>query len=267
MMHNLWNDPPRMTTTEPEEVTTRGPLRLLRAKFLRDTRGEVVFPLTLLTAIYFFDEFDTAAFSTLAPDIKASFGLSDNTFLIVLGLNVSAIVLLAVPVGYWADRVSRIQMVVISGVLAGLFSFATGLATTFVLLVAFRFGNGLGVLANVPVHNSLISDYYTPDARPTAYATHTNAVYIANILGPAVAGAAGALLGWRAAFFVLFAPILITTVLATRLQEPVRGGTDRPGQPAPEHDPPSFTEARKTLWAIPTLRRCFWASVPLGAGV
>ena len=257
-----------MTTTEPEEVTTRrGPLGLLRAKFLRDTKGEMVFPLTLLTAIYFFDEFDTAAFSTLAPDIKNSFHLTDNAYLLVVGANVSVIVLLAVPVGYWADRVSRVRLVIISGVLAGFFSLATGLATSFAMLTAFRFGNGLGVLANVPVHNSLIADYYTPDARPTSFATHTNAVYIANILGPAIAGIAGATLGWRAAFFILFVPILITTVIATRLHEPVRGGTDKPGQPAPEHDPPKFVEAARTLWRIPTLRRSFWASIPLGAGV
>jgi branched-chain amino acid transport system ATP-binding protein len=152
-------------------------------------------------------------------------------------------------------------------VLAGLFSFGTGIAISFAMLVVFRFGNGLGVLANSPIHNSLISDYYTPNARPTAYATHTNAVYIANIIGPALAGAAGAIFGWRAAFFVLFGPIAVTTVIALRLHEPVRGGTDRPGHPAPEHDPPQFWDAARTLWGIRTLKRCFWASIPLGAGV
>ena len=262
-------DPPpgERAAAAGDAPSARGGLGPLHRKFLRDTKGELVFPLALLTSIYFFDEFDTAAFNTLAPDIKNSFHLTDNTFLLVNIINLSLIVLLAVPVGYLGDRVTRTRLVVISGVLAGFFSLATGLAVSFALLVAFRFGNGVGVLANVPIHNSLISDYYTPGARPTAFATHTNAVYIANIIGPAVAGLAGAVLGWRAAFFVLFVPILVTTVIATRLHEPVRGGTDKPGQPAPEHDPPAFWAAAKTLWGIPTLRRCFWASVPLGAGV
>ena len=88
------------------------------------------------------------------------------------------------------------------------------------------------------------------------------------IIGPAMAGAAGALLGWRAAFFVLFVPIAITTVVATRLVEPVRGGTDKPGSPSPESGPPpKFRAACRTLWNVRTLRRSFLASVFLGAGI
>jgi len=177
-------------------------------------------------------------------------------------------VFLAVPVGYLADRVSRVQLVVLSGVLAGSFSLATGLATSVVFLGIARFGNGLGLLANVPIHNSLLADYYTPPARPTVFANHTNAAYVGAIIGPAVAGLAGTLFGWRAAFFVLFVPIAIATLVAARLHEPVRGGTDKPGDPTPEtQSPPKFWEAARTLWAIRTLRRTMLASVFLGAGL
>src|SRR5581483_21659 len=203
-------------------------LGMLRNKFLRDTKGEIIFPLAVLTALYFFDEFDTAAFGTLAPDIQRSFHLTDDKFLGLIIINVSVLVFLAVPVGYLADRVSRTKLVVLSGILAGGFSLLTGLSGSIAFLTFARFGNGLGVLGNLPIHNSLISDYYTPEARPTAFANHTNAAYVGAIVGPAVAGLAGAALGWRAAFFVLFVPILIVTFIATRLHEPVRGGTDKP---------------------------------------
>ena len=240
----------------------------LRAKFLRDTRGEAIFPLTVLTALYFFDEFDTAAFATLAPDIKNSFGLTDEEFIGLVIVNVSLVVLLAVPVGYLADRVSRTKLVVISGILAGSFSLFTGLALSVAMLTFARFGNGVGVLANIPIHNSLLSDYYTPDARPTVFANHTNALYLGAICGPALAGVSAALFGWRAAFFILFVPIAITTAIATKLVEPARGGTDRPGQVVDESTPPPrFREACRTLWAIRTLRRTFWASVLFGAGI
>lgn len=240
----------------------------LRRLFERDTRGEVIFPLAVLTALYFFDEFDTAAFGTLAPDIKRSFHLSDQRFVGLIILNVSLVVLLAVPAGYLADQVRRTRLVVLSGILAGGFSLATGLAPTVLLLGVARFGNGLGLLANVPIHNSLLSDYYTPDARPSVFANHTNALYTGAIFGPAVAGVAGWWLGWRAGFFVLFVPILAITIVATRLREPVRGGTDKPGQPAPEHQPPPrFVDAVRTLWRIKTLRRTFWALTFVGAGL
>jgi branched-chain amino acid transport system ATP-binding protein len=243
-------------------------LKFLRNRFQSDTKGEIVFPLAVLTALYFFDEFDTSAFATLAPDIKRSFGLTDEKFIGLVIINVSLIVLLAVPVGYLADRVSRAKLVVLSGILAGSFSLVTGLATSVAMLTLARFGNGVGVLANIPIHNSLLADYYTPDARPTVYANHTNAMYIGAIIGPALAGVSGAVFGWRAAFFILFIPIAITTVVATRLVEPVRGATDRPGQPTPETlPPPKFRHAVRTLWGIRTLRRTMFASVFLGAGL
>jgi len=243
-------------------------LGFLRNKFRSDTKGEAIFPLAVLTALYFFDEFDTSAFATLSPDIKESFGLSDEKFIGLVIINVSLIVLLAVPVGYLADRVSRARLVVLSGILAGSFSLVTGLATSVAMLTLARFGNGVGVLANVPIHNSMLADYYTPDARPTVYANHTNAMYIGAIIGPALAGVAGALFGWRAAFFILFVPIAITTVVATRLVEPVRGATDRPGQPTPDTlPPPKFRQAVRTLWGIRTLRRTMLASVFFGAGL
>jgi MFS family permease len=244
------------------------PLDLLRRKFSSDTRGEPIFPLGVLTALYFFDEFDTAAFSTLAPDIQRSFDLTDQEFLGLIILNVSVLVLLAVPMGYLGDRVSRTKIVVISGILAGSFSFVTGIATSVGVLLFARFGNGVGVLGNIPIHNSLLSDYYTPTARPTVFANHTNAMYLGAVAGPGVAGLVGAIFGWRAAFFVLFLPILITTFVAARLREPERGGTDPPGLVAPEHlPPPRFWPAVKTLWAIKTLRRLLWASIFFGAGL
>jgi branched-chain amino acid transport system ATP-binding protein len=246
----------------------RALLAPLQRWFERDTKGEAIFPLAVLTALYFFDEFDTAAFGTLAPDIKHSFHLTDEKFIGLIVLNVSLVVLLAVPAGYLADRVSRVKLVVISGFLAGTFSLFTGLATSVALLTSARFGNGVGVLANGPIHNSLLTDYYSVDARPSVFANHTNALYLGSIAGPAVAGVAGALFGWRAAFFVLFVPIIITTVVATRLVEPARGATDAPGGAAiAVGPPPKFREAVRTLWRIRTLRRTFWAAVFVGAGL
>ena len=242
-------------------------LSLLRRKFESDTKGEAIFPLAVLSALYFFDEFDTAAFGTLAPEIQKSFGLSDEQFLTLIIINVSVTVLLAVPLGYLSDRVKRTRLVVISGVLAGTFSLGTGLAVGTAVLAFARFGNGVGLLANIPVHNSLLADYYTPDARPTVYANHANALQVANVLAPALAGGIAAVWGWRAAFFVLFAPILITTVVATRLREPVRGATDRgEGELREMALPPKFLEASKTLWNIKTLRRSFIAAIFVGAG-
>ena len=56
-----------------------------KKKFEGITSGALVFPLLILFSIYFFDEFDTAAFNTLAPKIQHAFHLSDSGFVGITG--------------------------------------------------------------------------------------------------------------------------------------------------------------------------------------
>src|SRR4051794_17207618 len=190
-------------------------------------------PLVILFLLYFFDEFDTGAFNTLAPNIKASFGLTDQTFGLVVALNLAIVLLFAVPVGHVGDRVKRVAMVVIGAVVAGTFSFLTGVVTTVGLLVIVRGANGFGRLGNDPIHNSLLADWYKPFDRPRVFAAHANAVQLGGIAGAALAGITAAFLGWQWAFMLLAIPILVVSFWATRLKEPARGATDGGGEVAP----------------------------------
>jgi ABC-type branched-subunit amino acid transport system ATPase component/predicted MFS family arabinose efflux permease len=244
------------------------PIAALRAKLEKDTGGVAVFALVVLSLLYFFDEFDTAAFGTLAPDIERTFHLTDQRFIALVVVNVSLVLLLAIPVGYLADRIRRTPLVIMSGILAGVCSLATGMVGTVALLTMARFGNGLGLLANGPIHNSLLADYYPPEARPAVYGDHANALQIGAIVGPAVAGGVGSLFGWQVAFMVLIVPILLTTLVAARLHEPRRGATDDPDAAveAEAEAPVPFAESVRTLWAVKTLRRQYWSALVLGAG-
>ena len=51
-------------------------------------------------------------------------------------------------------------MVVIGAWVAGTFSLLTGVVTTAALLLVVRIGNGIGRLANDPIHTSLLTDWY-----------------------------------------------------------------------------------------------------------
>src|SRR5436309_15557331 len=110
--------------------------------------GAALFPLVVLFLLFFFDEFDTAAFGVLAPDIEHSFHLTDTRFGLIVILNVSIVLLLAVPVGWLGDRIKRTWLVIAGGVLAGVFSFLTGIVGTVALLFLVRILNGLGRLVN-----------------------------------------------------------------------------------------------------------------------
>src|SRR5437764_13084114 len=198
----------------------------LRRRLTEITGGEAIFPLAVLFLLYFFDEFDTGAFNVLAPNIKRSFHLTDRSFALVVVVNLGIVLVLAVPVGHWGDRVKRVVLVTIGAIVAGIFSFLTGVVATLALLVVVRIGNGVGRLVNDPIHTSLLTDYYTPFQRPRVFSTHRNSVQLGSILGSALAGLTAWLVGWRVAFMFLIVPIVVTALVATRLREPARGGTD-----------------------------------------
>ncbi|MBV9291507.1 MAG: MFS transporter [Frankiales bacterium] len=235
----------------------------------RLTGGLATFPLVILALLFFFDEWDTAAFNVLAPNIQAAFHLSDRNFgLLVIG-NLSIVLLAAVPLGYFGDRLPRVWFVASGAIIAGVFSLLTGVAGTLLVLALVRLGNGFGRLVNDPIHSSLLSDYYRPNDRPAIYSVHRNAERAAQVVGPAVAGVMAYVAGWRAAFMVLIVPIAITALISLRLREPVRGGTDDPdsAEAAAKESPVPFGEARRTLFAVPTLRRQFTSFFFIGAGL
>ena len=231
--------------------------------------GEPLFPLAVLFSLFFFDQFDTAAFNVLAPDIEKSFHLTDKAFGLIVISNLTLVLLFAVGLGHFGDRLRRTSIVWIGGVLAGVFSFFTGVVGSLALLVLVRLGNGIGQVVNEPVHRSLLSDYYPTDRRPAIFAAHQNAVFLGAVIGPAVAGTAAAVAGWRVSFEILLLPILVAAVIAMRLREPVRGGTDDPAaaEELVGEEPVSFREATRTLLAVPTLARQYIAYVFIGAGV
>src|SRR3954471_7195206 len=192
------------------------------------TSGLPVFPIAVMFGLFFFDEWDTAAFNVLAPNIQHAFHLSDRGFGFLVISNLSIVLLAAVPLGYYGDRLPRVRLVTIRAGIAGVFSLLTGLAGTLLFLVLIRLGNGLGRLVNDPIHSSLLSDYYLPQDRPTVYSWHRNAERLSQVIGPAGAGLVASVAGWRAAFMVLIVPILLAAVVSLRLKEPVRGQTDDP---------------------------------------
>jgi branched-chain amino acid transport system ATP-binding protein len=246
-----------------------GPIGWAIRRFSAATEPASAFPLVVLFFLYFADEFDTSAFNTLAPEIKRAFHLSASGFTSIVGLNLLVVVLLTVPLGWFADRTNRVRLVWLSALVAASFSVLTGLSTVVFVLVIARIGNGIGLLANDPVHTSLLTDYYHPASRPHVFGVHRSAPRLGAILGPFVAGVIGTFLGWRASFFLMAIPIVVVAILANRLREPVRGATDsaEAAAEAALEEPVSFSRGVKILNNVPTLRRQFISSVFLGAAV
>src|SRR3954451_21977320 len=108
---------------------------LLQRPFVKVVGGMVAFPLIVMFFLYFFDEFDTAAFGVLAPEIQKAFHLNDNRFGEIVILNLSVVLLFSVGVAYYGDPLPRTKLVVAGAIIAGSFSFGSGLATATWMLI------------------------------------------------------------------------------------------------------------------------------------
>jgi MFS family permease len=207
------------------------------------------------------DELDRAAFSVLLPDIRDAFGLSDSGALALVSATTVAVILIEVPLSFYADRRNRVRIATVGAAIWALFSVGTGLAVSVAMLIAMRIGAGGGRAVVTPTHSSLLSDWYKPAARVKVFSAHRQANSVGQILGPLFAGVLAAWLGWRAPFIVFAVPTLVFVVLALRLKEPPRGQHEIGGPPPEDQKPESPWSTMKVLHRVRTIRR-IWLAVP-----
>ena len=84
------------------------------------------------------DELDRTAFGVLLPEIRDHFGLDTNGILTVVALSLLAALILALPVGFYADRWKRVPIAATGASVWGFFSVLTGLANNLWVLGAAR---------------------------------------------------------------------------------------------------------------------------------
>ncbi len=219
------------------------------------------------------DELGRYAFGVLLPNIRDDFGVSTQGILTVVAFGLVGGLILALPIGFFADRFNRIHIIIIAGIVLGTFTVLTAFAVTIVMLAIARAGAELGRGVNDPVHNSLIPDYYDVGVRPRVYAVHRSANSIGQALGPLLGGIIAYFLGWRAPFFFFAIPTAIFVILAFRLREPIRGHYERKHMGATdavaqtEEAAPSWAESWRIVWQVRTLRRIFAALPFLALGI
>src|SRR4051812_34341922 len=120
-----------MTTTAPAPPTPPdAPLGRIGRWRQALGGGAPLYPLMVLFGLTVVDQLDKRAFSVLLPDIAKDLHLSTGSAIVLVALAAGAAILLAVPIGFIADRVKRVPIAVGGAVLWGAFSLLTGLATT-----------------------------------------------------------------------------------------------------------------------------------------
>jgi MFS family permease len=187
--------------------------------------------LALLLGINLFCYLDRYILAAIIPAIKHDFLFNDPDANGKAGLLTTAFIISYMATapffGWLADRKSRWMIIGISVGLWSLASGATGLATSFGMLLATRVFLGIGEAGYGPAAPTIISDFYPVERRGQVLAWFFMAIPVGSALGYALGGKINAVLGWRWAFYLVLPPGLILAALCFIMREPARENAHR----------------------------------------
>jgi MFS transporter, Spinster family, sphingosine-1-phosphate transporter len=148
-------------------------------------------------------------------------GYIASAFLIVYTLG-------TVPLGIWADRAKRKDVVAVCVAIWSVATAATALATNFTTLFISRMVLGIGEAGYFPAGTALMSDYFSRAKRSRIMSWWSVAQLIGILVGFAVGGVVADLYfgSWRLAFIFTGIPGLLLAWLAWRVREPRRNQAD-----------------------------------------
>ncbi len=182
----------------------------------------------VMFAINFLNILDRQVFAGAANIIgkELGFGLAE------IGTLGTAFILIntlgAIPLGIWADRGKRKNIVAVSVAIWSLATAATAFATTFLTMLLARAVLGIGEAGYYPAGTALLSDYFRRSTRARVMSWWSVAPLVGILVGFVVGGViAGLYFGsWRLAFLFTGIPGLILAFLAWRVREPRRNEAD-----------------------------------------
>jgi predicted MFS family arabinose efflux permease len=188
------------------------------------------FALAVLCFVYVLNFLDRQLLSILAKPIQDELGISDGQLGLISGLYFAMFYcILAVPVGWLADRYNRVRVLAFS---CGLWSAATaacGIASTYPQLVLARMTVGIGEAGGVPPSYAIISDYFPSGTRGTALGLFNLGPPFGQALGVAFGASVAAAYSWRLAFIWVGVIGIATAVFVWfTVREPKKGGLDAP---------------------------------------
>lgn len=178
--------------------------------------------LAVLTALNLFNYIDRLVLAAVLPRIEdelslshANAGLLGTVFLVGYSLTSPAF-------GTLADRGRRKRLLAAGIAVWSIATIASGLARTFVELVAARALVGVGEASYATIAPTLIDDLAPPEKKGSWLAIFYAAIPIGGALGYVTGGVVEKSYGWRAAFFVAGGPGIILAFICLLIAEPAR---------------------------------------------
>lgn len=152
------------------------------------------------------------------------------------------------PLGAWADRTKRKNVIAICVAIWSLATVFTALAGNFIQLLLSRMLLGIGEAGYGPASGAVMADYFSRKQRARTLSWWSTAALVGLMLGIIIGGVvAGLGFGlWRWAFVFTGIPGLILAFLAWRIHEPRRNQADAEAA-ALDPDSYSVAEASRAL--------------------
>jgi predicted MFS family arabinose efflux permease len=208
----------------------------------------------LLMCAYVFNSIDRNIVSIIGQAMKVDLGLTDTQLGLLGGTAFAALYAFGgIPVARLAERFNRVHILTLSlAIWSGLTALA-GAAGSFAQLLSIRAGVGIAEAGCSPPAYSLMSDYFEPRRRASAFSIYTCAISIGYLLAAVAGGYAVQRAGWRAACVLVGLPGIAMAVLIRALvREPPRGHSDASAASAAALRPPAFSlhAERRELSAV-----------------
>jgi ABC-type branched-subunit amino acid transport system ATPase component/predicted MFS family arabinose efflux permease len=222
------------------------------------------------------DQFTLNAVQTIEPELRRTFHISSGSAVFITSASSLFYVLGAIPLGWLGDRMKRVPIVGVAGILAAVFTMLIGLSVNSFMFFWMVAATGIAKANDIAVHPPLLADNYPIGIRARMSAIMNIGQQVLGNLGPALVGviavAVGGTEGWRWAFIILAIPGLIVAFAAFFMKEPPRGQFEKDdvlGEVIEDEHPaqPSMEAAFGRLKKIATIRTSIAAFAALGFGI
>jgi MFS family permease len=126
--------------------------------------------LGMLCFIYVLNFLDRSLLSILAKPIQDSLHISDGQLGLISGLYFGLFYcLIAIPVGWLADKTNRVWVLTVACTIWSGATMACGIAASYGQLAVARMTVGFGEAGGVPPSYAIVSDYFPSGRRVTTY--------------------------------------------------------------------------------------------------
>lgn len=210
--------------------------------------GYRTYVLLTLTFAYTLNFVDRILIGVVAEPIIKEFALADWQFGILSGFGFALLYTLAgIPIARLAERANRVYIISASIIIWSAMTALCGIAGSFLALLVFRVGVGIGEAGCTPPANSIIADYFAPRSRAKALAIYALGVTLGSVLAQ-FGGPIAQAYSWRDAFIALGLPgMLIGILVFFTVKEPPRGYSEPDSTVKSETTPDILTTLKAVL--------------------